>query len=209
MTSKRLTIVLCLALVVLVMSGAGLTLYANSWLTKKSQNLVTLKLDIAELERVQRINQTAAEYLQRNKESKELLERVIPKSKDQAGAVAELLKIAEESGVTINSITFPASDLGGKRAQSSAKDTVTQAKPVEGISGILGIEMSVGQIDRIGGISGSGMTYQQLISFLEAVEKNRRTMQVRSLQVQPLAGEGTNNIRGYSLTLTMNIFVKP
>jgi hypothetical protein len=196
-----------------------ITIYTNIWLSKKADGLVTLKLETVGLEEKQLVNQKAANYLKENEATRDLLEKIVPKSKDQAKTIAELLKISEEIGVTINTITFPASELGSSSAGKTVVGTtpvaaatnataITQAKPVANIPGLLGIEVSLSQIDRRGSASGSGVTYKQLLGFLEAVEKNRRTMQIKTLQISPLKS-ATGSISGYALTLTMNIFVKP
>lgn len=216
---KRLFYLLIATLFILCAGLITLTIYTNIWLTKKADRLVILKLDTIGLEEKRNVNQQAARYLKENSSTRDLLDKVVPKSKDQANAIGELLKISEEIGVTINTMTFPESELGNNTTGKTVAGTtpsaaatnvnaITQAKPVVNIPGLLGIEVSLSQIDRRGGASGSGVTYKQLLGFLEAVEKNRRTMQIKTLQVSPLK-TSTGSISGYSLTLTMNIFVKP
>lgn len=217
--SKRLFFFLSATLVLLGIGTIALTVYTNIWLSKKADGLVSLKLETKGLEEKQIVNQKAANYLKDNEATSDLLEKIVPKNKDQAKTIAELLKISEEIGVTINTMTFPASELGnnatGKTvvgttptAAAANSTAITQAKPVVNIPGLLGIEVSLSQIDRLGSDSGSGITYKQLLGFLEAVEKNRRTMQIKTLQISPLKS-ATGSISGYALTLTMNIYVKP
>lgn len=216
--SKRYYYLLLLSSLLLFIGAILLTIYTNSWLTKKSETLVTLKLETAALEEEQKVSQKAANYLEENESMRLLLEKIVPKNKDQANAIGELLKISDEIGVTINTFSFPASELGNNTknvavagtapaSTTSGADIVTQAKPVINIPGILGIEVSLSQIDRRGGDSGSGITYDQLLRFLEAIEKNRRTMQIKTMQVSPLKSSN-GKINGYSLVLTINIFVK-
>lgn len=216
--AKRFYFMLVGSLVLLIVGIILLTIYINIWLTKKADGLVSLKLETIGLEEKQKVNQQAAKYLDENEATRALLEKIVPKSKDQAKTIGELQKISEEIGVTINTMTFPASELGNSTsttvigttpaAAASNPSAITQAKPVANIPGLLGIEVSLSQIDRRGGTSGSGVTYSQLLGFLEAIEKNRRTLQIKTLQISPLKSS-TGIINGYSLTLTMNIFVKP
>lgn len=217
-TAKRLTYIMYATLALSVISGVVLTVYTNSWLTSKAQSLVVVKLETAALEEKQRVNQKAASELEKYESTRETLDKIVPKSKDQAKAIGEILTIANEVNVNINTISFPASELGTSVVKSvpgttpttsAAASTVTQAKAVENIPGLLGIEVTLSQIDRKGGAPGSGMTYSQLLDFLRSLEKNRRTMQIKTIQVQPLKVTGSSTINGYSLTLTMNIFVKP
>lgn len=218
-SAKRFSIILITLLILQAAGMVALTVYTNIWLTKKSDHLVELKLDTVGLEQQQKVNLQAAKDLKNYESTRVLLEKIVPKSKDQAKTIGELLKIAEEIGVTIRTITFPASELGNSGATQTVVGTtpsaaatnsnaITQAKPVPNIPGLLGIEVSLSQIDRKGGSSGTGVTYKQLLGFLEAVEKNRRTLQIKTLQILPLKN-ATGVVSGYSLSLTMNIFVKP
>lgn len=218
-SAKRFCYVLSGLLILQIVGAVALTVFSNSWLTAKSESLVALKLDTALLEEKQRVNLAAAKDLKEYEATRLLLEKIVPKSKDQAKTIGELQTIAAEIGVTINTMTFPASGLGNDPATGKVAGTtpaaaaantsvVSQAKPVINIPGLLGIEVSLSQIDRKGGNSGDGMTYKQLLGFLEAIEKNRRTMQIKTLQVLPIKSV-TGGISGYSLTLTMNVFVKP
>lgn len=218
-TAKRFNYIMCGILVLLIGASVALTFYANRWLTTKAQELVGLKLDTAALEAKQDMNQKAAEELEKYSGAANIVEKVVPKSKDQAKAVAELLEIGRENDFSINSITFPASDLGstsqkpvagttGQATAAPSSSAISQAKPVEGIPNVLGIEVALGQFTGPDTISGNGISFTQLIGFLESIEKNRRTMQIKSLSVTPLTTT-SGKLPGYSLTVTINIFVKP
>lgn len=217
--AKQLSYILWLTLLIQIVGCFSLTIFANNWLTTKSEKLVTLKLDTIELEKKQEAGTNAAKELKYYETTRILLEKIVPKSKDQAKAIGEFLNIATEVGVSIDTITFPSSELGTKStapakvstsASAAATDTtaITQAKPVANIPGLLGIEVGLSQIKSKSINAGGGISYKQLITFLEAVEKNRRTMQIKNLEVQPIKTP-TGAISGYYLTLTINIFVKP
>ena len=217
--ARRFNLILLVVLGLQIVGGVALTIYANKWLTRKSESLVTLKLDTIKLEEKQRVNLAAANDLEKYESTRLLLEKIVPKSKDQAKTIGELQTIATETGVTINTMTFPSSELGNNTstatvvgttptAAASNTSAVSQAKPVANIPGLLGIEVSLSQIDRKSGDPGDGVTYSQLLNFLEAIEKNRRTMQIKTLLVLPLKSTG-GLVSGYTLSLTMNIFVKP
>ncbi len=229
LTPKKFNYVLTGLFIAIVAGGIGLTVYASTWLKTRSEDIVTLKLDSLVLEEQRKTAIRASAELDEYSETRESISKIVPKSKDQAKAIAELQRIAQDVGATVGSITFPTSELGAvapKAATPATTDTpstatpapaaaapatpsVTQAKPVEGLTGILGVEVTVSQIDSIGAATGTGMSYPQLIEFLRALEKNRRTMQVKLIQVQPLKGPKDSQITGYSLTLNLNIFVKP
>jgi len=226
LTPKKFNFALTGLFIAIVAGVIGLTVYASTWLKTRSEDIVTLKLDSLVLEEQRKTAIRASAELKEYNSTRESISKIVPKSKDQAKAIAELQKIAEDVGATIGSITFPTSELGAAAPKAAAPaastdptaattpsapatPSVTQAKPVEGLTGILGVEVTVSQIDSIGAPTGTGMSYPQLIEFLRALEKNRRTMQVKLIQVQPLKGPKDSQITGYSLTLNLNIFVKP
>lgn len=230
LTPKKFNYALTGLFIAIVAGGIGLTVYASAWLKTRSEDIVTLKLDSLVLEEQRKTAIRASAELDEYRETRESISKIVPKSKDQAKAIAELQRIAQDVGATVGSITFPTSELGAAAPKAAAPATtttpataatpapataapatpsVTQAKPVEGLTGILGVEVTVSQIDSIGAATGTGMSYPQLIEFLRALEKNRRTMQVKLIQVQPLKGPKDSQITGYSLTLNLNIFVKP
>ena len=233
-TPKRLYFAMVGLFILLIGAGIGLTVYANSWLKAKSEGIVAIKLDTAALEEEKKTAIQAESDLSKYKDTKDAIEKIIPKSKDQALAIAELLQIGNDVGANINSITFPSSDLGvaqktttpttdsgdtstssnSSTSQTTAPQTpktptISQAKPVEGLNGILGVDVIVTQIDAKSGASGAGLSYGQMLEFLKAVERNRRTMQVKSIQIQPIRGAAGSGVTGYNLTLNLTIFVKP
>lgn len=209
MINKKVNISLLILLITVLISSVILTNYGLSLYKTKAAKIVATKLEIEELnaKRERAINQK--NELAKNQKNIELLEKVVPKTKDQALAIAEILKIADENNIEIGSFSFPSSELG--KNVSAAKDAssqkITQTKPVEGISGLFAIETTISNFNRKGTASGSGISYDQLLNVLGSIEKNRRTMQISSIQIQPVLK--ANQISGYSPTLTINLFVKP
>lgn len=201
---KQFNFILTVVLVGILLGSILITLVSLSYLQKKSITLASIKVEYekSNLERETGLKHKAE--LIKNKNSIELLKKIVPSSKDQAQAVAELLNIAKENGITIGSLTFPSSELG--LSSTNNANNVTQAKPVEGINNILGIELTISQLNRKNGEIGSGISYQQLMSTLQSIEKNRRTMQIKNIQIQPIIKN--NVVSGYSPTVTLNIFVK-
>ncbi len=105
--------------------------------------------------------------------------------------------MANESRVTIDKIQFPSSTLGASAAsQAQALGGVTQAKPVEGLASVLGVDIEI--------VSGKNIHYNDMIQFLQKIESNRRSMQVKKIVVQP---DLEKNVLSFEVTVT--IFVKP
>lgn len=213
-----------------IVASIGAVVYANHWLKTRTSSLISLKTETIKLQQERATYLRAKVLLEKYKDVNTTLQKIIPKSKDQANAVSELLAIAKDDDIVLNSITFPSSDLGAKTttkttvtpstttatpsaapttAPTPAAPAVTQGKTVDGISGILGIAVNVSNITRVGGAAADGIKYDQVINFLKSLERNRRTMQVTSVQIQPIKDAKTGAITGYGLTLTLNIFVKP
>jgi hypothetical protein len=143
---------------------------------------------------------------------KDVAKSVIPSDKDQAQAVVDIFKMADESGISLQNVAFPASTLGvinSSGATSSSSTAVTkavlsQAKPVPGISGLYYIEITItpetgNQVpaDRLA-------TYAKMLDFLKRIENNRRTAQIAQVNIQPIANSPYVNF-----TLNINIFIKP
>jgi len=204
LTIKQFHILLTTTLGVIMVGSMAITLTSLSYLHNKSITLSSIKVDYEKSSYDRETGLKHRAELIKNKNNIELLKKVVPSSKDQAQAVAELLNIAEENNITIGGLTFPSSELGVSTSKNSSN--ITQAKPVEGITNILGIELTISQLNRKNGDIGSGISYQQLMGTLQAIEKNRRTMQIKNIQIQPI--NKSNTVLGYSPTITINIFVK-
>lgn len=124
---------------------------------------------------------------------------IVPQDKDQAQAVQQIVDIAAASGIAkLSSITFPASTLGVTGAGSS-KPNLTQLTPVQGIGGIYNLTITITQS------ASDTVPYNNFLSFLSGLEKNRRTAEVTSVTVQP----DPKNPGQVSFTLIINEFIKP
>ena len=125
------------------------------------------------------------------------MQKILPKSKDQAQAVSELYKIGDETGIKIASVQFPSSALGQKNTSSG---TITQSKTVDGMPGVVGVEVSI----QLKPASGASISYDNMISFLQKVELNRRSMQVKQITVYADVVNG-----GVTFDMIIMMFVKP
>lgn len=182
-----------------------------SKLSGKSKTMVNLKLQ----------SQTANDQLSSLESSKKQVEKysyfkslaqtVIPSDKDQAEAVLAINQMANESGIAIQSITFPASNLGASSgtatdatSSSSAKTAITQAKPVSGVSGLYSLELTITPESGNSVPADKQITYDKMLKFLNLIENNRRTAQITQVNIQP----GTSN-QSFTFSLIINIFIKP
>lgn len=214
MNSKRVFFAMIGVCVLLSLLAVGVLFVGDSMLKKQADKLTQLKLEDRLLDEQQAALSRANQDIEEYEELEQVAKSVVPQDKDQARAVREIIGIAREVGVPISTISFPSSSLGTKPVQTKpsgeggeakpaapAASPITQAKPVEGVSGVYALEMIItpdAQAD---------ISYYQLLEFLERLENNRRTAQVTSVKVTPVTPDAENPF--ITFTLTINIFVKP
>lgn len=209
MNAKRFYYTLIGSLVLLVAGVGAMAYFGNVLMKKTSEKLVNAKLDNIANETEEANYAQAKKNLEKYSDLSELVAKILPSDKDQARAVSEIYKIGKETGVTITKIEFPSSTLGQKAASSSSTTdtsassatastagTVTQAKAVTGLSSVLGIDINI--------TNSTDTTYGQMINFLQKIESNRRSMQIKKISVRP---NNEKNVLNFDLTVT--IFVKP
>lgn len=139
---------------------------------------------------------------------------VVPENKNQAEAVRQIVKLAANNSVRLGSISFPSSSLGnGSQAaatgttpapaltspSSAAGAALSQLTPVLAAPGVYVLQINVNSD------SNYPASYSQLINFLAALEQNRLTAQVTSLNITP----DPNNPNRFSFILTLNSYIKP
>lgn len=194
--------------VLLFLSAIGILLMGDNILKGQSKKLLELKLENKLLEEQQASLTQADKDIQKYEDLEQIAKAVVPQDKDQARAIREIVRIASETGISINSISFPASNLGGAGSTNGSSATaaasqavVSQAIPVQGVTGVYSLEMVITPD------SEQDITYYQLLEFLERLENNRRTAQVTSVKVTPITFNVNNPIINF--VLTINIFIKP
>lgn len=213
MSSKKVFFLMLGVLAVLVLVGMATLFFGSSMLKKQSDKLLSLKLDNKVLDEQQVALVQANKDIEKYSELEKIAKSVVPKDKDQAKTVREIVKIASEAGIRIGSITFPASNLGqaapkpaantdGGDSATTPKATespVTQVKPVEGLNGVYQLEITVDSDDN------APVPYSRLIDFLKRLEQNRRTSQVTNITVEP----SSRNRGQVTFSLVVNTYIKP
>lgn len=206
MTSKRLRWLL-LGLISLLFIGlvAG-TYQANSLFKSRASKLVSLKAKSLALASEQQSLVQAKKDIATYSDLMKIAKSVVPQDKDQAQAVREIVNIAASYGVSLATISFPASTLGSSSAapasasaSSATSTSLSQLLAVKNIPGVYQLQITVV------GDSTKPVAYDKFISFLSALEHNRRTAQVVTIAIQP-------NVLNRSLltfSLTLNEYIKP
>lgn len=215
LNSKNTRLLLIAGLAALTMLFIIIIFMGLSVLGGKSKALVSLKsqsqADDTELLNLQQAKKDVAKYAY----FKEVAKTVIPSDKDQAEAVSEIFKFANQAGIRIQDITFPTSSLGlstsslGTTATATApaasSTAITQAKPVSGIPGLYSLELTITPQTGNDVPNAWLVTYPKILALLKSIENNRRTAQITQVIIQPPSSAD----QALSFTLTTNIFIKP
>lgn len=192
-------------------------------LSSRSKHLIELKLQSRTLDSQLTNLSQAKKEVELYSYFNAIAEQVIPNDKDQAQAVVDIFQLANAAGISIQSVTFPASTLGAAAAtpapaadqksqtnaiEAPSSKVISQAKPVEGVSGLYSIGLTITPETGPSSPADKKVTYAKLLNFLKRIETNRRTAQVTQVNIQPLGSE-TGVSEFINFTLTVNIFIKP
>ena len=208
MTAKRYFYVMLGLLILLLGLIIAGTVGGNMLLEKQSHKLSALKSENQSIEQQQSALVQAKKDIERYSEVEKIAKSVVPQDKDQARTVREIVKIAQDNGIPIKTISFETSTLGenkpttqapGGTAVGGAKPVpppVSQVKPVQGIPGVYTLEIQVSSAGKV--------SYQNFLKFLESLERNRRTAHVTSVDLQP-----SDDGRTLDFNLKVTAYVKP
>jgi hypothetical protein len=220
--SKKLRLVLLGSLALSVIGFIAVLVLGLGVLGNKSKQMVDLKVQSQTADAQLANLFSAKKQVEQYSYFKDVAKTVIPNDKDQATSVVEINKMAEASGILLQSITFPASSLGlttsttsttGKTNQdatssSAAKTALSQAKPVTGIPGLYSLELTITPRSGHDIPAGKQVTFDKMINFLGRIEDNRHTAQITDLVITSPIDSSTSNT-GFTFVLTINIFIKP
>lgn len=207
MNSKHVFFGMIGAVSLLVISVFLSLMQANKMLTGRSDKLMELKLNNRVLDEQQTLLTQAAKDVDKYTKLEKVARAIVPQDKDQAEAVREIVKIANETQVKLGAISFPVSTLGQAAVTPAASSGTTkvaslplsQVKPVDNIPGVYVMEISIQQD------TNAPVTYDRMINFLSRLEKNRRTAHVVNVTVQP----DPSNRSLLTFNLIVNIYIKP
>jgi len=198
MSSKRTFYVLLAIFGVCLLGLFGVTFLAEKLVAKQADTLKSQRLQIQTLDSEATGLASAKRDIKKYQGLADIAKSIVPQDKDQAQTVREIVGIAAKQGISIGSVTFPTSSLGGL-GTTATKANQSQLQPVVGISGVLYLQITV-QSD-----GNSTVPYNKFIAFLNALEHNRRTALVSAITLTP-DSKNSNNV-GFSLTL--DEYIKP
>lgn len=199
-----LVTILCLAVIGVVVIGDGL-------FKKQSEKLSSLKAQNQVIKEQEVSLAQAKADIEKYQDLDEIAKSVVPQDKDQAKTVREINTIASENGIKLQQISFSTSNLGqavpkattsteeGESASKTpAQPSISQVKPIPGISGVYGLEITVSSGDS------NPVSYYRFLQFLEKLESNRRTAHVSNINVVP-----TDNRNEVTFSLVLTAYLKP
>lgn len=201
MSSKRFFFVM-IGLIVTLLAATGFAAFqGDALLRNESSKLVDLKLANLVLEKQEQDLQQAERDIEEYEDLETITKSIVPQEKDQANTIAEIATLANQSGIRLGSIEFPASELGEvvKKGKAAKAPNTTQLEPLSDLKGVYVMQITVlSHRD-------SPVLYDQIITFLEGLEKNRRTAQVTDISITP-----SREVPGrFSFTLTLNTYIRP
>ncbi len=208
MNTKRVFFVMIGFVVLLSGLMVGGLVMSNKVLQKQADKLLDLKLQNQVLDQEQASLTQANKDIQKYADLEKVAKTIVPQDKDQARAVREIVSLASANSITLKTVSFPTSTLGQSSplpksgSDSSTKvvtPPLTQVKPVQGISGVYSMDITVQSDDT------KPVSYRNFLSFLEGLEKNRRTAQVTNITIQP----NTQKPDALGFTITLSLYIKP
>ncbi len=194
MSSKRLYFTLLAVVCLLAVGLVGGAYGAAQLLATQSKQLVANRKQVAVLSQDQAELSKARQDIAKYQNLATIAKSVVPQDKDQAQTVSQIVSIASANGIVLSSITFPNSTLGG-----ATNGALSQLLPVKGVPGVYNLQLTVASDNS------HLVDYTKFIAFLEALEHNRRTAEVTSVEIQP----DSKNRGTLSFTLVLNEYIKP
>lgn len=194
MKSKHMYFLLNGVVVLLVVALLGGAYGLDKVLSNQSDKLVKQRSELTALDTESNALLSAKKEVKQYQSLSDIAKNIVPQDKDQAQTVREIVKIAQASGISLGSVTFPSSTLGAGKSLS-----LSQLTPVPGLNGVYMLEINI-QSD-----AGSPVTYQKFRNFLSGLEHNRRTALVSTITLTPDSKDP--NLITFSLTL--DEYIKP
>lgn len=216
MNSKRLHLIMITALGLLFFGLLAGAYGSNKLLASKADKLTLSKAKNQALNQEQLTLSKAKKDIETYDNLNKIAQSVVPQDKNQAEAVREIVKIADDNDVTLASISFPASTLGNLPNGTSASSGtaaagvappsantkaagLSQLTAVKNIPGVYQLPITINNDTK------HPVQYEKFINFLSDLEHNRRTAQVGTITIQP----DTQNRDFLTFSLTLSEYIKP
>jgi len=217
MSSKRVYFGLLASIGLLVIALFAGVYGVNSLLESRAKTLTHLKAKSQALSQEHLSLAKAKQEIKQYSDLEKITHAVVPEDKNQAEATREIVNIAAANGISLGSITFPASTLGTATVGSSSSGTATPSAN-SAVTSVTNSKNALSQLVAVKNIPGvyqllinvegnpdKPVPYDKFINFLSALEHNRRTAQVSNIAISPNA----DNRNLLTFTLSLNEYIKP
>lgn len=199
-SSFKLYIGLVAACVLLLFGAIGITQLGGNMLEQQGKDLGIAKVENAAANNRQDNLTRAQANIAKYENLYTIARGILPQEKDQARTVREIVSLAGQNGITLSQLSFPSSSLGNtKRGSASTSVDQTQLTPVKGSNGLYVMPITIASG------SGNAVPYSQAMNFLRALQGNRLTANIQSVDANP----STENRNLISFSIVLNIYVRP
>lgn len=182
---------LTMAMFVLILAGIGYGYRFTSNTSAKTKNDYAKLLSESEVLDLKIANtEKTNELLAEISDIKDAMPSILPPEKIQSDIVAQILDDGRSSGIFLDSISFPTSD--GNDFDKS------QTEPLEGVTGV----------NKIGININFSSDFEQMIDFIDQLEKNRRISQIETIAVSPIFSDEGSAANQLSISILLNLYVR-
>lgn len=194
MTTKKAHYLIVASVITLVLLLFATLYFGISVMKKESQKIIDAKLNIAKAQKTESIYSSNKDLYLKNQDLAQKINDFIPTEKEQDLIVAQLNSFANQSQLTISTISFPNSTLDPNSKQK-VKTDISQATPVKGLNGVYEIPIVVTVADT----SSETVNTDNLLKLLDLIESSPRNMRITSISYDAESNE---------IQLNITIFVK-
>lgn len=204
-TSKQFFLILLASIFLVAAATIAIVYLGSNVLKAKGDELAKLKVTQEVLSQRQTALQRAKKDIAKYEGLEKIARAIVPHEKHQGETIVEITEIAKRAKIPLPEITFDQSNLGESKKKSSSKSKssnpsgTTQVIAIEDINGLyaMGLSIKSGESEPI--------TYDQLLTFLRELSRNRRTAHITSISIQP----DTEDRNLVTFSANINVYIKP
>lgn len=185
------------ALAAILVAGGGVFYFVDTLFANNANELADLKADDAILDEKIRKGRELRDQLDELSFLVPIVDEVLPSKKEQSNLIGELTAIEQQTGVDLQNITFPGSDIS-----SSASPDLTQTEDLESLGTVKVLPVTTGF---------QCVSFNQLLNFLGKTEDNRRKMQVASIDIARHndPNDATCRVGDLDVNLVIEVYINP
>ncbi len=189
MTTKKAHYLIVASVISLVLILFAILYFGISIMKKESQKIIEAKLNIAKAQKTESIYSSNKELYLNNQDLAQKINDFIPTEKEQDLIVAQLNSFANQSQLTLSTISFPNSTLDPNSKQK-VKTDISQATPVKGLNGVYEIPI----VATVEDTNSETVNTDNLLKLLDLIESSPRNMRITSISYDAESNEIQLNI---------------